>query len=162
MDTDLFNPARKYKHFRPRQAARASKSLGVPTNHATVALYNNSSGPYLLVVRDFQISGTANDTIAVSYQPGAIGASPGLVQTLIPTDQLPAGQILSVDTATVYPGDYILSLAGYSTFEWFHDFPFGVLTPGFSVVFQAVTIAHAMTVAVVWEAIEIDQLDYFY
>jgi hypothetical protein len=162
MDTDFFNPARKYKHFRPRQATRATKSLGIPTNRATISLYNNSTGPYVLVLRDFIVSGTANDNIAASYQPGAIGATPGLAAPMLPTDPLMNGQLLGLDTATAYAGDYIFGLGAYATFEWWHDFPFAAVTPGFSLVFQCTTAAHALTVAMVWEAIQIDQLDYFY
>ena len=72
------------------------------------------------------------------------------------------GQLLAIDTATAYAGDYQFSLGVYAAFEWVHDFPFAVITPGFSLVFQDTTVAHALTAALVWEAIEIDQLDYFY
>jgi hypothetical protein len=162
MDTDLFNPARKYKHFRPRQAARGGKNLASVTNLATVALFNNSTGPQVLVVRDILIVGTANDMIATAYVPGQVGASPGLVQPLLPTDALPAGLVTSADTVTSYPADYLLPLSSTADFEWWHDYPFAVVTPGWSFVLQERTSAKAMTVSLLWEAIAIDQLDYFY
>ena len=90
MDTDLFNPARKYKEFRPRMASRGSKATGVPTNRATVSLYNNSTGTYVLAVRDFTLAGTAADNIAISYQPGQVGSSQGLVASFLPTDAIQA------------------------------------------------------------------------
>ena len=162
MDTDLFNPARKYKEFRPRMASRGSKATGVPTNRATVSLYNNSTGTYVLAVRDFTVAGTAADSIALSYQPGQIGSSQGLVASFLPTDAIQAGLIASVDTLTVYAADYTVPLNTTGEWEWFHEFPFAVISPGFSLVWQCGTAAHAIVVSAVWEAIQIDQLDYFF
>jgi hypothetical protein len=162
MDTDFFNPARRFKHFRPRQASRGMKVQGVPTNRATISLFNNSSGPYVLVVRDFSVNGTANDNIVTSYQPGQIGSSQGLVTALLPGEAIQNGLIASIDTTTVYPGDYTINLSSLGTFEWMHDWPFAVIEPSFSLVFQATVAAHAVTVSALWEAIQIDQLDYFY
>ena len=72
------------------------------------------------------------------------------------------GLMNSIDTATVYPGDYVAPLSAQGIFVWQHDYPFGVIEPGYSLVFQDGTAAHAMTVALIWEAIQVDQLDYFY
>src|SRR5215472_7552794 len=124
MDTDLFNPARKYKDFRPRQAARGSKTTAVPTNRATISLYNNSTGTFVLAVRDFVIGGTAADTIAISYQGGQIGSSQGLVASFLPTDAIQPGLIASIDTLTVYAADYTVPLNTTGEWEWFHEFPF--------------------------------------
>jgi len=162
MDTDFFNPARKYKDFRPRMAARGSKSTGVPTNRGTVSLYNNSTGTFVLALRDFTLAGTAADTIAISYQPGQVGSSQGLVASLLPTDAIQPGLIASIDTLTVYAADYTVPLNTTGEWEWFHEFPFAVITPGFSMVWQCTTAAHAIVVSALWEAIQIDQLDYFY
>ena len=162
MDTDLFNPARKYKHFRPRQASRGMKVQGVPTNRATISLFNNSTGRAVLVVRDFSVNGTANDNIVTSYQAGQIGTSQGLVTPIMPAEAVLPGLIASIDTATVYAGDYTINLSSLGTFEWFHDWPYAVIQPGFSLVFQATVIAHAVTVSALWESIQIDQLDYFF
>ena len=162
MDTDYINPARRYKHFRPRQAARGMKAQAAPTNRATISLFNNSSGPYVLVVRDFSVNGTANDNIVTSYQPGQIGTSQGLVQPLVPGEAIINGLIASIDTATVYAGDYTINLSSLGTYEWYHDWPYAVIQPGFSLVFQATVIAHAVTVSALWESIHIEQLDYFY
>jgi hypothetical protein len=159
---EFLNPARKYKSFRPRQAVRALKATGTPTNNATVGLFNNSTGPYILVVRDLTILGTVSDVIAASYADAQIGTSQGKVQSMLPTAAVQNGLLASVDTATLFPGDYDLSLSTTGVWEWEHDFPFAVIEPGWSLVFQDPTVAHAITVSLVWEAIQIDQLDYFY
>lgn len=159
--SDEFNPRRQYRHFRPRQASRGMKASGVPTNLATIGLYNNSTGPFVLAVRDFTVNGTASDTVAISYVRGQIGASAGVVVPLVSFEAIQTGLIASVDTATAYPGDYAISLSTLGTFEWFHDWPFAVIEPGISLVFQGTVAAHAVTVSVLWESIQIDQLDVF-
>lgn len=162
MDTELYNPTRRYKHFRPRQALRGSKAVAAPTNHATFSLFNDTTGPYVLVVRDFLVQGTANDLVGTAYVNAQVGSSQGLVQPFLPTAGKQNGLFASIDTATVYPADYIIALSSLGAFEWYHDFPYGVVEPGWSLVFQAATIAHATTVSVVWEAILIDELDFFW
>jgi hypothetical protein len=162
MDADLFNPARKYKHFRPRQALAGMKASGVPVNLATIGLYNNSTGRALLVIRDFAVNGTANDNVQVSLQAGAIGTSQGKVSPILFSGEVRPGLIASIDTATAYAGVYMVNLSSLGTFEWYHDFPIFVVEPGISIVWQGMTAAHAVTVSAVWEVIEIDQLDYFF
>jgi hypothetical protein len=161
-DGEIYNPTRRYKHFRPRQASRGMKASGVPVNFATLSLYNNSSAPAVLVVRDFSINGTANDVIALSYAQGQIGTSQGKVSALLPSEAVQAGLIASIDTATAYPGDYAISLSSLGTFEWYHDYPFAVVQIGWSLVVQGTTAAHAVTCSILWESISIDELDFFW
>jgi hemolysin activation/secretion protein len=162
METEIYNPTRRFKNFRPREAVRALKAQAVPTNRATISIYNNSTGPRVIVLRDFTVSGTANDMIATSYANGQVGSSQGLVAPLVAGDQLPIGLIASIDTTTVYAGDYQIPLGQPGFFEWYHDFPYGVVIPNMSLVFQCTTAAHAMTVAAVWEYVSIDELDFFW
>jgi hypothetical protein len=160
--TEFYNPTRRYKHFRPREAALALKVQGTPTNNATIGLFNNSTGPRVLVVRDFTLNGTAADVVSMSYAAGAVGTSQGLVRSMLPSQAAPSGLLASIDTATAYPGDYQLALSSLGIFIWQHDFPFAVVEPNWSLVFQCNTAAHALTCSVVWEAISIDELDWFW
>ena len=161
MEHDILNPRRPYKTFRPRQASRGGKAVGTATNYATVSLYNNSTGPYVLVVRHWMMNGAANANIAASYQQGQIGSSQGLVTPMIPSEATQAGLIASIDTATQYPGDTGIALAAAGEAEWYHEFPFAFIPPKWSQVWQTTTIGQALTVVAVWEAILIDELDYF-
>lgn len=160
MGGEIFNPKRRYKEFRPRQALRGMKSTGTPTNLATVGLFNNSTGPSLLVVRDLTINGAASDTVQVSNAVGAVGSSQGLVHAMVPSQPGSPGLVASIDTATVFPGDYMAALSTIGSFVWNHDIPFAVVEPGWSLVFQQVTAAHAMSIALIWEAIATDELDW--
>lgn len=162
MDEEVFNPRRLYRLFRPRQAMRGRSTTGTPTNRGTVALYNNSTGRSTLAVRDVTISGTASDTISIQFIQGQIASTAGQQAALVANEAITPGLMAWVDTATVYSGDYIAALTAQGAFWWQHDFPFGVVQPGYSLVFQDTTAAHAISVSLIWEAIEIDQLDYFY
>jgi hypothetical protein len=161
MDELHIQPRRKYRDFRPRQAMRGFKATGVPTNLATIGLYNNSTGPLVLVVRDVQLSGTANDVVALSYQPLQLGGTTGKVQAFDSSGAPQSGLVNGIDTATVYAADYQFALGSFGNFQWTHDFPLALLIGGVSLVLQCTTAAHALNAAVLWESIAIDELDYF-
>lgn len=161
MDEELFNPRRLYRLFRPRQAMRGRSTTGTPTNRATVGLYNNSTGRSTLAVRDITISGPASDTINIQYAQTQIATTAGQQSALVANEAIVPGLLAWVDTATVYSGDYAAALTAQGVFWWQHDYPFAVVQPGYSLVFQDSTAAHAIAVSLIWEAIEIDQLDYF-
>lgn len=156
-----FNPRRKYKEFRPRQAVRGFKNTGTPTNLATVSIYNDSTGPFVLMLRDLAVSGNANDLVALSFFRGQVGSSQGLTSPVVAGDAKQNGLIASIDTVTVYPADYTLPLTGQGVYYWFHEFPLAGVLPGFSIVLQEGTAAHGIAISAVWEAIAIDELDYF-
>lgn len=162
MDEEFFNPRREYRLFRPRQGVRGRAITGTPVNLATVGLFNNNRGRSYLIVRDISISGTAGDTIGTSFQPGQIGSTAGLTAPMVCNEATEPGLVNSIDTATVYPGDYEFGLNAQGVFWWQHDFPYAVIIPNYSLVFQDGTAAHAMTISLIWEVIEADQLDYFY
>lgn len=162
MDEEFFNPRREYRLFRPRQAMRGRSTTGTPTNRATVGLYNNSTGRSTLCVRDVTISGPASDTINIQYAQGQIASTAGQQSALVVNEAITPGLMAWVDSTTVFSGDYVAALTAQGAFWWQHDYPFAVVQPGYSLVFQDGTAAHAITVSLIWEAIEIDQLDYFY
>lgn len=162
MDEEFFNPRREYRLFRPRQAMRGRSTTGTPTNRATIGLYNNSTGRSTLAVRDITISGPTSDTINIQYAQGQIASTAGQQSALVANEAIVPGLLAWVDSTTVYSGDYVAALTAQGAFWWQHYYPFAVVQPGYSLVFQDATAAHAISVSLIWEAIEIDQLDYFY
>ena len=162
MEENIFNPRRPYRWFHPRQSMRGRSTTGTPTNRATVSLYNNTTGRATLVVRDVTISGTASDTVAIQYAQTQIGTTAGQQAAMVANEAIYPGLMAWVDTTTTFSGDYVAALTAQGAFWWQHDFPFAVVQPGFSLVFQDTTAAHALTVSLIWEAIEIDQLDWFF
>lgn len=157
---DFSNPSRRYKDFRPRQASRAFKASGVPVNLATLSLFNNTTAPQYLVVRDIEIAGTVGDSAALSYQRLQIGTAQGKVQPLVPSMPAPPGLLASIDTATVYAGDFTAYLGPQGNYIWWHDYPVAVIEPNWSLVLQCSAATHALNVSLVWEAIAPEELDF--
>jgi hypothetical protein len=154
------NPTRPYHDVRPRQMARGLITLTGPATSATLSLYNESLGDRLLVVRAYNLFTTVAHLVLVQLQQGKQGTAGGSVAPMIPGENV-AGTLYSLDTATVLPApDYMVDVI-YNRPAWDYAFPFQVLHPNWSLTFQDTTAAETMRLALMWEAIYPDQLDYF-
>lgn len=155
------NPTRRYKWFRPRQAAWGQISLASPTNKATLSLFNDNLGTQYLVVRTFQIQATAAHNISIQHQKGSFGTSGGNISSFVTNDAKKAGALYSLDTATALAPRW-QTVANANTLPWPIDIPFAVLLPGWSLSFQDQTSAETMILNIMWEAIEADELDFYF
>ena len=136
------------------------KALTAVTNLATFFIYNNTTGAQLLVVRDLTLNGAAGGTYVASYVLGPQGAGPGKVQQMVPSNPVQVGVITSQDATVAFPGDYVVALSTTGVWEWEHDFPFAVLEPNWTLVFQNPALGNPGSVSAVWETVYEDQLDY--
>ena len=156
------NPTRRYKWFRPRQAAAGTATVAA-TNYATGLLYNAGRGAFLLALRDFLITPSAANNFSVGAIQGLpTGAGAGTQQQLVATEALSAGLVYSVDSATFYSpyGHYPYApVAGYG---WPHEFPVMVVPPGWCAFIQAAVKALTVNFDFTWEAIGPDELDWMY
>jgi hypothetical protein len=156
-----YNPLRRYKWFRPRQAMRGVIGITPSTNYGTVSLFNNSTAAQLLVVRDFfVITGTAGIVDIILYQ-GSLGSAGGQMQPVVSGDAVTAGQLYSLDDASILTADYAVNTA-YNQPRWGHEFPFQILQPGWSLVFQFATKTVLIDLSIMWEAILAEELDYLW
>lgn len=153
------NPTRRYKAFRPRQAYRGVITLATPTNNATLSLYNSGSGPQVLVVRAFTVAPTTAKSVFIAREKGSQGSSGGLIQPVMGATPAGPGQLFSLDTATALTPDYLATPQSNSPI-WPYEFPVDVLVPGHSLVFQDTTAAEAFSLAILWEAITVEELDF--
>jgi hypothetical protein len=155
------NPTRRYKWFRPRQAANGYAPLVAPTNYGTAGLFNNSTGAQYLAVRAFHCGGSTGAQLW-SWLPGL--PSGATVQTtsqpaLANVARLP-GQIWTLDAATLL-GDPFADYSADTDFGWRHDFPFVIIPPNYSLVYQQQATGNMVTFTITWEAIEADELDFW-
>ena len=155
-----FNPRRQYHGFRPRQAARGQGSISGVVNRPTVSLFNNSTGPYVIMVRWFSWIPVSNQLLITGYLQGT---PPGTLQTvvpLVPGDATPTGQIFASDSATLITTDF--TWQGQVNFPVVYPatFPLAVLLPGWAWITQGPAAATPWTVGFFWEWIAIDELDY--
>jgi len=157
------NPTRRYKWFRPRQAAIGSTIITGGASYRGSELYNGSS-TYYLVVRDALVwcgiggiqaafaTGPQTDASGTAYQ-GPIVSDAAVIAGTLYAGSVAAGRL---SPALFY---YTQSL-----FEWTsHDFPLAVIGPNSSLVFQG---AYGNSTAeidhIMWEAIYPDELDYMF
>lgn len=162
--SDWNNPARRYKWFRPRQAFRG----GIPSTtagagkFATFSLYNSSTGPIVLIVRDWQFVG-GSASMVFGYNQGRLAGTAGTQNRLVPGDAAGAGLVdYQAANAALTTTDYHLPIVPTAANQWMHDLPFAVVPPGWAFFLQCSTAATAITGALLWEEIAIDELDYFY
>jgi len=153
------NPTRDYRGIHPRQQARGVITLTGPTNNATLSLYNNSNAGSVLVVRAFVVNTTVAHLVLVARQQGTQGASGGTISCGVTGDGARAGQLYSLDTATAITPDWLVPV-NFNAPSFGVDFPFEYLQPGWSLSFQDSTAAETMRLAILWEAVRIDQVDY--
>lgn len=158
------NPTRRYKSFRPRQAARGLISPS-GSNSTTACLYNNSTAAQILVVRDIvPYANSAPYAVVTSYQQGLLGTKGGLVTPLWPGEAALPGVLTNFDTATAFTGDYALPIFqvanGYAF--WTHNFPFAIIPPNWSLVVQDGTNRGIYQVSFMWEAVFPDELDFLF
>lgn len=156
---ELHNPKRPYLGFHPRQSYRGAITITTPTNSGTVALYNTSSASQILVVRDFLVVTTVAHLVAVALVSGTLGTSGGAIATVYAGGAAGPGQLQSLDTATLITADYYVP-AQSNWPQMNHDFPFQFLPPGWSLQFQDTTAAETLRLAISWEAVTPDEIDF--
>lgn len=156
---DGLNPTRRYKWFRPRQAARGFGHGTAVAHNPAVLLYNNSTAAQYLVLRALQYIQDAGAETGLAFQLHA-GVSGTLAMSGVPVifgqATLP-GQIYQYDDPVVITPDYFIPAAGDQS--WVYDFPPVILTPNSSLELQTIAGSN-FRVALLWEALFADELDY--
>jgi hypothetical protein len=160
------NPTRRYKWFRPRQAARGYLLDTSGISHPTGGLYNNSTGAHVLIVRELISTALPSVTgnVGWAYVQGMPGTVGGTVTPLIPMQGALPGQLWSADLAFYYTPDFLPpAVAGSGNFSyWGHEFPLAVLPPGWSIALAGALASGDVVLSVMWEAIYPEELDYLY
>ncbi len=153
---------RRYKWFRPRQAARGGIVSHTPTNFGTVSLYNPSTGPHVLVVRTWRHQAAANITYVWGYNNGRLSGTAGNVAPLFPGDAKPQGLVDYQDAAATITGDFEEKSVASGLLFWPHNFPFACIPPGWCLFVQGQSSASPIDCSFEWEAVEIDELEFYY
>jgi hypothetical protein len=153
---------RRYKWFRPRQAYRG----GVPATtaglglFATISVYNSSTGPTVLVIRDWSVAATAAITLNTGYNQGRLNGTPGGVTPLFPGDRAGAGLVDYQAAGAVLSADYRMANAVLTSMGWLHNFPFAIVPPGWAFFIQQQSANKLISGGFLWEEVSIDELEY--
>lgn len=157
-----------HPHFRARRCARGTIEVSSDSNTYPVAyLFNNSTGPELLVVRDMQPwSGTPTTTgtdIGTYYLHGTTGSQGGTITPLVPSQAILAGQLWGDKIADPFtPADYLFGGFEVTASGWIHDFPFAVLEPGWSLALFVDNKNSDVQIAFYWQVCHPAELDGIY
>lgn len=166
------NPTRRYRWFRPRQAVRGYGESTTQLHYTTMSLYNDSTAAELLVVRHYTVQGVQDSQFQIGVVQGALGSPAGgqtgapgpFVGNYLNQTGKRAGVINFLDDPLARDGDFFTVVDGPNLFtsRWDHDFPFAVLLPHESLFFQNATPGNEIQLALVWESIFPDELDFAY
>lgn len=162
---DLFsvaglNPTRRYKWSRPRQTHRAYGQQTNNTNKGTISLYNDSTGPQILVVRLLSVVTSAGET-GLSSRTGTLGTLYGHGQPITIGDGRGPGAVYTIDSATTFASDFSYITSGNAGLLE-PMFPIAVLPPNAALVVQNTQSASNINVSFIYEAIAIEELDYIF
>jgi hypothetical protein len=136
-----------------RRCARGSNPEFFTANNAKVALYNNSLGPELILVWQFQILAIDAPPAQFHYQQGQPSGTNFLVEPIVPGDAPPPGLLIGYDDPAVIPGSWQEDNTSGQP-QWPATFPFAVLQPGWSLVVENVAVdAQGPIIQYFWEAI---------
>lgn len=153
-----------YKNFHPRQAARGTITPITPTNFGTMSLFHNGPANTVIMLRDYQLYFTGNlvSGFGVAYQQKRLTGTPGTVAPIDPTAGTIAGLVDYSDQASKLTWDWELSQSATvnQLGQWFHDYPFAMLLPGWSICFQNVVSAKSVSGAFIWEVVDQAQVNY--
>jgi len=155
------NPTRRYKWFRPRQAQYGSIQPGTHVNYGQGSLYNDSTGPQLLVVRAINMLSSQGANMFLQAYQGKSGAPGGTVSPFVAGEARLAGALFSLDNASGLFAVFGMS-SPTGSFPFNGSLPVMVLPPGWSLLAQSSGLADVCTFSFLWEAISIDELDFLY
>jgi hypothetical protein len=135
-----------------RRCARAAAFPPQNTDNDTIALYNNSAAAELLLV--WNVNGASIEAaVGTSYQQIGPLATQSTTVAVVPGDAPPPGILSTDDIVTLYPPDFYIGIPT-AGFGWPATFPFAVLLPGWSLVFQLFGGgAYLGGISLWWEAI---------
>lgn len=156
------NPTRRYRWFRPRQAAWAAASTTSATNRPVVFLYNNSPNQYI-VIRSVLVSPAQNGTVnGAIVQGGNTGTPSNAVVPFIGAEGLPPGQLFVQDTTDVTPFIFSFTPSVNVLTQLMPIYPLAILPFGYSLRVWLLLNTQTITVSYLYEHIYPDELDFFW
>lgn len=131
------------------------------TNFGFISLYNDSVAPYVLAVHD--TSGDSLNAISPAgwtVQQGIQGSNPVNGNPMVTGRQRMQGQVYQGNLA-VLPTMTLPLLGPFGQYFWPHEFPFIVLTPGWSLTMYGNTAGSQFDWGFIWQVLTPDELDEF-
>ena len=135
------------------QGATVTASAG---DFSTIALYNNSIGDRLLVVHHLEASVGAAALISFAIVQGQLGTVSGTPINVTSGQPQLTGQLSTASSTALPSPSYNVRLQTTVPWLWPHEYPFAVLTPGWSLAIYHNTAAAQLWGSFYWEAVQAD------
>jgi len=155
------NPTRRYKWFRPRQAACAAAANVTTADYGTFFLFNNSQGSHYLVVVDAFLPIGSAIGARIKKSQGFSGSIANPTYPFIAGEATLPGLLYYSDEATAFT-DYDQLAQTYNPAFNNMVVPRAVIPPGWSWVVGSPSHGVEVSISVLWEAIFPDELDWLW
>lgn len=130
---------------------RGGVFIATPTNLGGLALYNNSQGAELLVVWFWSLSPDGANLGGIGVFKGKPPGSAVTPSPLVTDEAIYAGQLVQLDTTTVYARDFVTGFTAVPQGDLSPMLPWAVLQPGWSLVLQDQTTADPCAANIIWQ-----------
>lgn len=152
-----------YRHVRPSRCAYgANVTTDATGNTQFISLFNEISSAYVLAVHDFALKPITGSATAFGFvvDQGQLGADPVQGMPVVSNRQPMAGQVSQGEVTTL--PTIQLWPPSPTTQVWPHDFPFIVLTPGWSLTAYALSTDILFGFSFWWQVLTPEELDELY
>ncbi len=126
-------------------------SPALAANFSIVGLYNDTSAPYNLVIRDFNASLVTANAIGWYITSGAIGANVTRGVTAFSGEKAIAGQLQVSQIAALPTAIARITIPGNNFYNWLHDWPVAVIDPGSTFVVACLVVNVTVNASFWWE-----------
>lgn len=147
--------ARSWLKFYPRRASRGAIATASEASYCAT-LFNNSSGPQLLVVRFVCADPNQAEPTYLGYVQGQQGAPGGIVTPMVPDMPAQPGILTSWAAPSVTWVDHCL-VFNTSMAYWPHEWPIAILPPNWSLAVYSQ--ANQSTIYLVWDWVYAHEFD---
>lgn len=146
-----------YQSFNLRNTYGSFYAPGAAVNFSTHVLFNSSTGPTVLVLRNYSWTGGGTTTPTGFWaQRGALGAHLGTEHPVWLGESAGAGQHYWLDSATFTPPWIMTGSAASFTLNGTNQVPVFVLPPQWALVWQSNTAALTVSFSFIWEELPIE------
>jgi hypothetical protein len=139
--------------YNPRNMAMCGGAVtATAAQFPTIALFNNSAYAHNILVTDWQLSQQNPGRWFIGAYNTNIGGTVQTSQSMFPNISIKAGVVTFVsEVSETFAGfGYCTSAAGSAFAFWPHDYPFMVLSPGWSLIMQNNTPANSVYFGFQW------------
>jgi hypothetical protein len=142
-------------NFNPYQAARAGFGQFTPTNHATLALYNDGGASVRLLVWLAYAALNVINPCGFGLFQGDPGGTPLTPAPMALPSSIAAGVVTQIDTATSYDLDFWVPLGIGVQSQLSFTVPWAVVSPGYAFIMQDQKAGDVFSASIIFQSVAV-------